>query len=111
MFNDYYYLVSFDCFPLFLHFLTSLIKLILWLNFFQRQKAGEGQCLGQGCGVVGSVLLCFTRKLVQCPKEAGAALTHHTAWVSVGLDCPPEPLPPGRPWVCQERVTGHLKRR
>ena len=27
-------MVSFDCLPLFLHFLTSLIKLILWLKFF-----------------------------------------------------------------------------
>ena len=36
---------SFDCIPLFLHVLTSLIKLILWLQcfffFFHRQKAGE----------------------------------------------------------------------
>ena len=27
-------------FPFFLHVLTSLIKLILWLKFFHRQKAG-----------------------------------------------------------------------
>ena len=39
---NYYYLVLLDCFPLFLHFLTSLIKLILWLKFFHRQKAGWG---------------------------------------------------------------------
>ena len=38
----YYYLVSFDCFPLFLYFLTSLVKFILWLNCFHRQKAGLG---------------------------------------------------------------------
>ena len=36
-----------DCFPLFLHFLISLIKLILWLKFFHRQKAGRGHG-GQG---------------------------------------------------------------
>ena len=35
----YYYLVSFDCFPLFLHFLTPLIKLI-WLEFLHRQEVG-----------------------------------------------------------------------
>ena len=29
----YYYLLSFDCFSLFLSFLISLIKLILWLKF------------------------------------------------------------------------------
>ena len=28
----YYYLLSFDCFSLFLCFLTSLIKFILWLK-------------------------------------------------------------------------------
>ena len=41
----YYYLLFFDCFSLFLCFLTSLIKLILWLKFFffpHRQKAGRG---------------------------------------------------------------------
>ena len=41
---NYYYLVSFDCFPLFLHFLTFLIKLIVWLKFFHRQNAGWGTC-------------------------------------------------------------------
>ena len=29
------------CFPLHLHFLTSLIKCILWLKFFYRQKPGR----------------------------------------------------------------------
>ena len=32
-------LACFDCFPLCLHVLTSLIKLILWLKFFHRKKA------------------------------------------------------------------------
>ena len=46
--NEYtYYLVSFDCFPLFLPVLTSLIKRILWLTCFHRQKAG-GKHGGQG---------------------------------------------------------------
>ena len=36
-----------DCFPLFLHFPTSMIKPILWLKFFCRQKAGWG-CWGWG---------------------------------------------------------------
>ena len=35
-------MVSFNGFPLFLHFLTSLIKLIPWLKFFHRQKEGWG---------------------------------------------------------------------
>ena len=39
--------LNLDCFALVLHFLTSLIKLILWLKFFHRQNAnrehgGEG---------------------------------------------------------------------
>ena len=43
MFSDYYYLVSFVCFPLFLHVLTSLIKLILaklilWLKTKGKQR-------------------------------------------------------------------------
>ena len=33
--------VLFDCFYLLLHFLISLIKLILWLKFFHKQKAGR----------------------------------------------------------------------
>ena len=37
---NYYYLASFDNFPLFLHFFISLIKLILWLKLFHRQKVG-----------------------------------------------------------------------
>ena len=44
---NYYYFVLFDCFPLFLHFLTSVTKLILWRKFFHRQKAGRGHG-GQG---------------------------------------------------------------
>ena len=36
-----YCFVLFECFPLFLHFLSSLIKLILWLKFVHRQRQGE----------------------------------------------------------------------
>ena len=43
--------MSFDYFPLFLHFLISLIKFILWQKFFYRQKAGEGHEQGQGGGM------------------------------------------------------------
>ena len=39
-----------DCFPLFLRFLNSLIKLILWLKFFHRQKQGGGGGGGVGEG-------------------------------------------------------------
>ena len=39
---DYYYLVSFGCFPLLLHFLTSRVKLILWLSFFTNKRQAEG---------------------------------------------------------------------
>ena len=34
----YYCFVLFDCFSLLLHFLTSLIKLIPWLNIPQTKK-------------------------------------------------------------------------
>ena len=37
----YYYFILFDCFPLLMYFLSSLIKLILWLKVFYRQKAGR----------------------------------------------------------------------
>ena len=39
---NYHYLVLIDCFPLSLHFLTSLIKLTVWLKFFR--KLGRGHC-------------------------------------------------------------------
>ena len=34
------------CFPLLLCFLTSLVKFILWLKFFYRQKSGRGHGSG-----------------------------------------------------------------
>lgn len=61
---DYYCFVLFDYFSLLLHFLTSLVKLILWLKFFERQKAGGGH----------GVLLRFTgtqnalKSLLSCLK-------------------------------------------
>ena len=51
-------LVLLDSFPLFLHFLTSLIKLILWLKFSHRQKAGRGHS-GVGLGKDHRALLLF----------------------------------------------------
>ena len=38
--------VLFACFSFVLYFLTFLIKLILWLKFSHRQKAGGGHGLG-----------------------------------------------------------------
>ena len=48
--NDDYNLVSCDCFPLFLHFLTSLIKLVLWLKVLGRQRAWGIRTVGS-CSV------------------------------------------------------------
>ena len=42
-----YYLVLLDCFPLLMHFLTFLVKLIFWLKFFHRQRQAED---GVGAG-------------------------------------------------------------
>ena len=50
----YYYLVFFDCFPLFLHVLTSLIKLTLSLSFSTDKRQAED--MG---GKDRRVLLCF----------------------------------------------------
>ena len=52
-----YYFVLLNCFPSFLHFLTSLIQFILWRKFFYRQKAEDmgGSVLGKPT----RVLLCF----------------------------------------------------
>ena len=47
---NFYYLISFGCFPFSLHFLTSLIKLALWLKFFHRQKIDWGR----GARTIGS---------------------------------------------------------
>ena len=66
---NYYYLVSFDCFPLFLHFLTSLIKLILWLNFFSDKRQAED--MG---GKDHRVLLCVTLLMAFCSQ---APMTYH----------------------------------
>ena len=43
---NFYYLISLDCFPFFLHFLTSLIKLALLFKFFHRQKSTEDVAQG-----------------------------------------------------------------
>ena len=64
---NYYYFVLLDCFPFFLHFLTSLIKFTLGtlgrprrLKFFYRKEAGRGH--GEWCflfweGPIGSHLV------------------------------------------------------
>ena len=52
--TNYHYLVSLDWVPLFLHVLTSLIKLTLRLKLFHGQEAGGGH--GVGAGTTGS---CF----------------------------------------------------
>ena len=41
---------------MFLHFLTSLIKLILWLKFFHGQNAGRGH---EGARTMGSCSISF----------------------------------------------------
>ena len=68
-----YYLILLDCFSLFLHFLTSLIKLILWLTFSTHQRQAED--MG---GKDHRVLLRFTtteadmaRYLLSCVLGAG----------------------------------------
>ena len=50
----YYYLVFFDCFPLFLHVLISLIKLTLCLSFSTDKRQAEDMR-----GKDHRVLLCF----------------------------------------------------
>ena len=38
-----------DCFHLLLHFITSLIKPVLWLKFFERQAEDPGGGWGRVC--------------------------------------------------------------
>ena len=64
MLNDYSYLVSLDCFPLFLHVLTYLINLLPWLRFFRRQQTGGGWAAGRATG--------------SCPVSPGGGDHHHT---------------------------------
>lgn len=49
-----YYSVCFDCFPFFLHLVTSLIKRILWLKFVHRQRRGWGHREGGQASAVES---------------------------------------------------------
>ena len=44
----YYYLISFNCFPLFSAILTSLIKLILWPKFSTGKRQAEAMVHGGG---------------------------------------------------------------
>ena len=67
-------LVSFDCFLLGLHVLTSLISLILWLELFYKQKAGRGHG-----GKDHRVLLHFNRNEIWNTSEHVDCRIH---WVS-----------------------------
>ena len=65
-------LLLFDCFPLFLHFLTSLMKLILWLKFFTDKRQAEDMG-GVGGGVKDHrVLLLFkSTKIIRYFEQMG----------------------------------------
>ena len=69
----YYYSGSWDCFPLFLRFLISPIKLILWPKRFHRQKAGWGHGVGR-----------WRRTLRSCSVSPpqGLHANHPSAWIS-----------------------------
>ena len=83
---NYYYSVSLDCFPLFLHFLISPIKLILWPKCFHRQKAED---TGWGGGKDRKVLLCFTTSGPPSTKPGSRAFS------SSGLGLRPPSREPG----------------
>ena len=59
---NYHYLVSCDCFPLFLHVLISLIQHILWLNFSTDKRQAED--MRGGMGKDHGVLLLFKRNSI-----------------------------------------------
>ena len=58
--TPYYYLVSFDYFPLFIHVLTTLIKLILWLKFLHKKRRLRTWGSGGGQGERTIESCCFT---------------------------------------------------
>ena len=74
------HLVFFDCFPLFLHFLSSLIKLILWIMFFHRQKADRKH------GEVGA------RVIGTCSVSLSLLPGVHLDPATTPFRCPPDPL-------------------
>ena len=88
-------LLNLDCFALALHFLTSLIKLILWLKFFHRQKA-SGEHGGEGPSgptpfhffFFFNFCLADTRSRASCPWSA--------EWRGVS-GCRGAPARPGNP--------------
>ena len=82
--NDYY-LVSFNCFPLFLHLLISLIELIIWLKFFHRQKARV-----RTWGEIHRVWLCFTSSFL-----LGSCLLLDTCHLGKNLS---------KKWPCQRAL-------
>ena len=67
---DSYHSVLLDCFAPSLHFLTSLIKWILGLKFFYRQKAGRGHEWGSVLGGPHGVLLGFKTAVAQVAVES-----------------------------------------
>ena len=64
-------LVLLDSFPLFLHFLTSLIKLILWLKFFTDKRQAEDMRERGGRGPQGPAPF---------PSEHGHVCTWLSRW-------------------------------
>ena len=59
-----YYLVSLDCFPLFLYVLISLIKLILWLKFSMGKRQAED--IGGGARTIGSCSISLNGLIACC---------------------------------------------
>ena len=74
------HLASLDCFPLFLHFLSSLIKVILWLMFLHRQKADRGH------GEVGA------KAIETCSVSLSLLPGFHLDPATTPFCCPPHPL-------------------
>lgn len=68
-----------DYFPLLLHFLISLIKLILWLKFFYKQKAGRGHGWGGGGRARGSCSISLALGSVEGERPVMANLNLGTS--------------------------------
>ena len=62
------YLVLLNCVPLLLHFLTSLIKLILWLEFFHKGQTEDVENRAH------RVLLCFNFIMKTQPLHCSAPI-------------------------------------
>ena len=77
MFDCFYYLIIFDYFPLFLHVLITLIKLIFWLKFFPRKRQAEDMGAGAGERTAGSCLVSGPLRLSQDHVHSCVACTLH----------------------------------